>query len=256
MRPRSPFRRPARRRPLRSLGAALVLVVPLIAGSAALATARSAGGTATYLEGIDVSSYQGTIDWAKVAGAGKRFAIVRASGGSLDIDATYAANRTGARAAGLAVGAYHFANPDSVSGDALREAAWFLRYATPARGDLVPALDLERNMDLTTGGLQRWVRTWLGAVEASTGVKPMIYTTPSFWQQQMGDTRAFADAGYTVLWIAHWGVTSPTVPGAGWGGNGWTFWQYSSRGSVPGIAGKVDLDRYRGSALPASLFIP
>ena len=77
----------------------------------------------------------------------------------------------------------------------------------------------------------------------------MIYTSPSFWKKYMGDSRALADAGYRTLWIAHWGVTAPTIPASNWGGRGWTFWQYSNCGTVPGIAGCVDLDRYHGSDL-------
>ncbi len=69
----------------------------------------------------------------------------------------------------------------------------------------------------------------------------------------MGDTTMFADQGYSVLWIAHWGTSSPTLPAANWGGHGWTFWQYTSTGSVAGISGNVDLDRYNGSDLSSCL---
>ena len=62
---------------------------------------------------------------------------------------------------------------------------------------------------------------------------------------------AVADAGYTVLWVAHWNTTSPSVPGSNWGGKSWTFWQYTSDGSVPGISGRVDLNRYRLSSFDA-----
>jgi GH25 family lysozyme M1 (1,4-beta-N-acetylmuramidase) len=62
----------------------------------------------------------------------------------------------------------------------------------------------------------------------------------------MGNTQSFALGGYKTLWIAHWtSASAPSLPAANWGGNGWTFWQYTSDGSVPGISGRVDLDRYR-----------
>ena len=68
----------------------------------------------------------------------------------------------------------------------------------------------------------------------------------------MGDTTWFANNGYEVLWVAHWTTAAdPTVPGGAWGANGWTFWQYTSAGVVPGIAGRVDLNRYNGSDLGA-----
>lgn len=209
------------------------------------------------LDGIDVSYHQGAIDWWQVAAAGKRFAFVRATAGTLTSDTAYATNRYGARAAGLAVGAYHFANPDTAFNDAGNEASWFLRHAAIGSGDMVPVLDLETANGLPPASLTAWAQTWLQQVTAATGVRPIIYTTPTFWSTSMGDTDWFARNGYSVLWIAHWTTASqPTVPAAGWGGNGWSFWQYSSTGFVPGINGAVDLDRFNGSSLPSSLFVP
>ncbi len=103
-------------------------------------------------------------------------------------------------------------------------------------------------------GLQAWVAAFLGEVTAKTGSKPMIYTSPAFWSKYMGDSRALADAGYKTLWIAHWGVTAPTVPAQNWGGHGWTFWQYTSSGAVSGITGRVDLDRFNGADLATQGF--
>jgi GH25 family lysozyme M1 (1,4-beta-N-acetylmuramidase) len=209
------------------------------------------------LEGIDVSEWQGSIDWKRVASDGKAFAIIRASAGTLTADTTYAANRSGAVGAGIPMGAYHYANPDHAPNDAINEANWFLSLAQPASGDLIPALDVEVTNGLSVPEMQAWVGDWLQRVYDVTGVRAMIYTSPNFWATSMGDTHAFADAGYTVLWVAHWtSASQPTVPAANWGGNSWTFWQYSSRGSVRGIKGNVDLDRYNGSSLAPTLFIP
>jgi GH25 family lysozyme M1 (1,4-beta-N-acetylmuramidase) len=209
------------------------------------------------VEGIDVSYHQGSIDWPRVASAGKRFAFVRATAGTLTADSAYAANRAGARAAGLAVGSYHFANPDRATNDALSEAAWFLQKAAVESGDLLPVLDLEVANGLTSTELLAWAQTWLAEVSSATGVRPIIYTTPNFWSSSMANTEWFARNGYPVLWIAHWTTAgSPTVPAANWGGNGWSLWQYSSTGSVPGISGPVDLDRVNGLALPGMLFVP
>ena len=210
-----------------------------------------------YLDGIDVSYHQGTIDWVQVAAAGKRFAFVRATAGTLTADTAYSANRSGARAAGLAVGSYHFANPDSAPNDATNEASWFLGNATIASGDLVPVLDLEVSNGLDPASLSAWAQAWLAQVSAATGVRPIIYTTPNFWSTSMADTDWFARNGYSVLWIANWTTASqPSLPAGAWGGSGWTFWQHSSAGTVPGISGPVDLDRFNGSSLPASLFVP
>jgi lysozyme len=209
-----------------------------------------------FLAGIDVSYHQGAIDWGRVAAAGKAFAIVRASAGTLTSDVAYETNRAGARAAGIAVGAYHFGNPDSAANDALNEARWFVQNATVASGDLVPVLDLEVSNGLGAAALTTWAKTWLSEVESATGVRPLIYTTPTFWSSSMANTDWFARNGYRV-WIAHWtSASQPTVPAGNWADNGWTFWQHSSTGSVPGVSGPVDLDRFNGAALPGSLFVP
>jgi hypothetical protein len=85
----------------------------------------------------------------------------------------------------------------------------------------------------------------------------MVYTSPAGWESRTGDTTAVADAGYTVLWIAHWGVAEPRLPANEWSGNGWTFWQYTSDGSVPGIEGRVDLDWYEsGDFAPVTIPSP
>jgi GH25 family lysozyme M1 (1,4-beta-N-acetylmuramidase) len=208
------------------------------------------------LEGIDVSHWQGAIDWPKVAAAGKKFVIMKATEGTGFVDWMYATNHAGARAAGIPTTAYHFANPGSTSGDAVAEADHFVDVASLTDGDLIPALDLEQSGGLGTTALRNWVASWLAQVTARLGVKPMIYVSPAFWVKYLGDTRYFADAGYKILWIAHWHVSNPTVPAQNWGGHGWTFWQYSNCGSIPGISGCVDLDRYNGTNLEAVTYHP
>jgi GH25 family lysozyme M1 (1,4-beta-N-acetylmuramidase) len=201
------------------------------------------------LEGIDVSHWQNAINWPMVAGSGKKFAIIKATQGTTYLDPLYATNHAGAKAAGLWTGAYHFAEPDATANDAIAEADWFVSKMNLGNGDLIPALDLEQAGGLSVAALQAWVTAFVGRVTARIGIRPMIYTSPSFWSNYMGDTTALADAGYKTLWIAHWGVTTPTVAAKNWGGKGWTFWQYTSSGTVPGISGRVDLDRYNGTDL-------
>jgi GH25 family lysozyme M1 (1,4-beta-N-acetylmuramidase) len=208
------------------------------------------------LEGIDVSHWQEQINWPMVAAAGKKFVIMKATEGTGFVDGMYATNHAGSRAAGIATTAYHFANPDATVGDAVAEANHFVDVAQLADGDLIPALDLEKAGGLGTTALRNWVASWLAQVSARIGVKPMIYVSPAFWVNYLGDTRYFADAGYKILWIAHWGVSNPTVPAQNWGGYGWTFWQYSDCGSVPGISGCVDLDRYNGTNLEPVTYHP
>jgi GH25 family lysozyme M1 (1,4-beta-N-acetylmuramidase) len=213
-------------------------------------------GVAGLVDGIDVSDHQGAIDWLAVAGAGKRFAYVRASAGTLTADTAYAVNRSAGLAAGLAIGSYHFGNPDAAPNDASSEAGWFLQHATIAPGDLVPVLDLEVSNGLDQASLTAWAQAWLTQVTMATGVQPVIYTNASFWSSSMADTDWFAANGYR-LWVASWTTAAePTVPAANWGGQGWTFWQHASTGVVPGISGEVDLDRFTVPALPTSLLVP
>jgi GH25 family lysozyme M1 (1,4-beta-N-acetylmuramidase) len=248
-------RRPARRAGL-LVAAALLLVAPAGPATAAPAppTPRPSAtndATGSVLEGIDVSHWQGTIDWGKVAAAGKTFAIIKATESIDFVDDHYATNHGAAKAKGIWTGAYHFARPSSTSGDAVNEADWFASHIGLGAGDLIPALDLEVSGSLSITALQSWVKSFLDRVTARTGVRPMVYTSPAFWKKYMGDTTAIADAGYKILWVAHWGVSAPIVPASNWGGRGWTFWQYSNCGSVPGISGCVDLDRYNGTDLGA-----
>jgi GH25 family lysozyme M1 (1,4-beta-N-acetylmuramidase) len=198
-------------------------------------------------EGIDVSHWQNTIDWPQVAAAGKRFAFMKASEGTTLADSTYATNRAQAKAVGLYVGAYHFARPDRTPGDAVAEADYFLAMSQLEAGDLVPVLDLEDAGGLAPVELQEWVKAYLGRIYERTGAHGMIYASPTFWRNAMGDSTWFAANGYGMIWVAHWTTAlGPTVPAQNWGGNGWTFWQYTSSGSVPGISGRVDLDRFNG----------
>ena len=203
------------------------------------------------LPGIDVSHWQHTIDWSKVAASGTRFAFLKATDGRTYVDPTYATNRAGAALAGVVVGAYHFARPDHGANDAQIEADHFVDNATPVTGDLLPVLDLETTGGLTPDELTAWMLAWLGEVTLRLGVRPIVYTSPIGWANRTADTTAIADAGYTVLWIAHWGVATPTVPANDWQGNGWTFWQYSDCGHVSGIGGCVDADWFDGATFDA-----
>ena len=97
-----------------------------------------------------------------MAAAGKRFAIMQATDGETYLDPMYATNHAGARAAGLQVTAYHFAEPGSSPDEAIIQADWFVKNAALLPGDLVPALDLEQTGGLSVSYLQAWVGAWLG----------------------------------------------------------------------------------------------
>ncbi|MFN8619552.1 MAG: glycoside hydrolase family 25 protein [Chloroflexota bacterium] len=199
--------------------------------------------------GIDVSHWQGRIDWAKVARSGIDFVIAKATEGTWMLDPTYARNRAEAHRYGIRFSAYHYANPSRKRGDAKREADFFVKHAHLRGRDLVPALDLEEDGGLGSGELRRWTLQFLHRVEQRTGVRPMLYTSPGFWSGEVGDSTSLVRHGFDLLWLSHWGVRRPDVPADRWGRNGWTMWQWTARGRVPGITGFVDRDVYSGPRL-------
>jgi hypothetical protein len=170
---------------------------------------------------------------------------MRATKGNRYRDGRYARNLAGATQHRLVVGAYHFAKPGLAPWDARAEADHFLRVARVAAGDVVPVLDIEETGALSPGQLRGWARAWLERVEARTGVRAMIYSGSHFWQGFMRNTTWFARRGHP-LWVAHWYVGAPRVPGQRWGGKGYAVWQWSATGRIAGIRGDVDRDWLNG----------
>ena len=198
--------------------------------------------------GIDVSHFQGEVDWATVAGAGVAFAFTKATDGVAGVDAKFSENWSGISAAGLVRGAYHFFRPAL---DASAQASHFCETVGALNpGDLPPVLDIEEAM---SQGVDTWdavpadqrvplILTWLQAVEARLGRRPIVYTAPGFAGSKLPNA---AQLGLYPLWVAHYTMhTSPTVPSA-W--SSWAFWQYSGTGSMDGVTGQVDLDRFQGT---------
>ena len=224
------------------------------------ATLSAPAGAATYAKGVDVSHYNGAIDWTQVATASYRFVFAKATEGSTLIDPTYSINRTGGKSLGLRVGAYHFARPAGATdpariANAITQADFLLTVAQPQPGELPPALDLETKGTLSPAALQTWTDAWLAEIQARIGVNAVVYTSPNFWKTAIADSQTVAGGGHR-LWVAHWTTNAaPLVPGTNWGGFGWTFWQWSDCSHVPGFAHCVDGDRYNG-ADPSAVVIP
>jgi len=206
-------------------------------GFGMLARTCAAGATTP---GIDVSYYQGTIDWSRVAAGGYKFAFIRVSDGTTFHDPKFASYWTGSKNAGLIRGAYQFFRPaQSASAQAdLMIAA----VGTLGPGDLPPVIDVEVTQGLGAATIAARIRTWVDRVHAATGVDPIIYTGKYFWRDDVGGPTSFAN---NPLWIAQYTSQCPDLP-APWGS--WAFWQYSESGRIAGISGGgVDLDKFNGS---------
>ncbi len=195
-----------------------------------------AAGATTF--GIDVSYYQGDIDWGAVAGAGVKFAWVRASHSTQFEDPQFPANLSGGRAAGVHIGAYQYFEPQQ---DPIAQAQLLLDMMGPLQpGDLPPMLDVESKDLVPQAQYVEAIRAWLDHVEAATGVAPFIYTGYYYWKDNVGPTDEFVDH---PLVIANYNPTCPLVPDA-W--PTWTVHQYCDCGSVAGIDGPVDVDEFNG----------
>lgn len=217
-------------------------------------TAAPAAQAAQRLPGIDISAWQGAIDWDKVGNSDVRFIIMRVAHG-MELDTRYPEYSAGATAEGIPWTAYMYVTPKRKQGSAVEQADLFIDNAGLGSGNILPVIDVEQTGGLGRTKLQDWVAQWLNRVKNRMGVKPIIYTSPYFWQTALGDTRRFARRGYK-LWIANWGVRRPSVPAGNWAGNGWTFWQWTDCGAVSGIKGCVDKDRFNGSKIGPRYRIP
>jgi lysozyme len=190
------------------------------------------------VEGIDVSYYQGKINWSKVAGTSVKFAFIRASYGSEFEDPRFQENWAGAKSAGIVRGAYQYFRPSQDPKEQAQVMIDLLADDPIGVGDLPAVLDVEQTDGLSSTKLRQRVQVWLDTVEAGTGKRPIVYTA-AFMQDAVGS--GFDDY---ALWAANYTSKCPLMP-SGW--DGWQFWQYSDKGTVAGITGAVDKDRFNGS---------
>jgi lysozyme len=195
------------------------------------------------VHGIDVSKFQGEIDWDAVANSGVKFAWIKATEGGDHADERFQANWTGAKAAGVARGAYHFVywcRPP------LEEMAWFEQNAPVEDDALPPVLDVEAtptsktcHRHLTQDGAIADMQVMLTEMERHYGKRPIIYTTVDFYEAILSDG-AFMD--YPI-----WVRSTKYHPAVRYGTRAWQFWQYQSDGQSPGINGNVDRDVFYGT---------
>ena len=218
----------------------------LKAGAGALGAAAVAGplanrapaGDFMYPWGLDISHWQGTVNWAAMTGAGLQFCIVKATEGTGYRDPQFSRNWSMMRTYWCFRGAYHFARPNL---NAVTQARFFHSTVNPRPGDFQLVLDLEVTGGLGPAALWSWTQAFNAEIRRLTGRSCIVYTSPSFWTSRVGNPTS--NLGMP-LWIAHWGVGRPTVPRA-W--STWSFWQWTSSGAWPGTTGRIDMDTFNGT---------
>jgi lysozyme len=199
----------------------------------------------TWIRGIDVSHFQGAIDWSQVAGDGVVFCFIKATQGTSYVDPCFQQNWASSAASGLWQGAYHFGQ---ASQDPIAQAQHFFNtVGTLGPNTLPPVLDLEILDGMGASETLSWALSFLSETDALFGCATVLYTDPGFWQA-LQNLPGCAVLSSRPLWLADY-AAQPRVP-APW--RAWTFWQYSdgslNGGSpVAGVNGAVDQDWFAGS---------
>lgn len=190
------------------------------------------------VHGIDISHYQGKVDWKMLSQTRQsqfpvRFIFMKATEGGDFADNHFIANFDSARVHGFIRGAYHFYNPKT---DPIRQAEFFKNSVNLEPGDLPPVLDIEKKAK-DMNRLRDDLKIWLQLIEKHYGVKPIIYASYKFKTSYLNDS-VFNSYPY---WIAHYYVDSVRYEGD------WSFWQHHDAGTLPGIDEQVDLNIFNGS---------
>ncbi|MEN8120281.1 MAG: glycoside hydrolase family 25 protein [Bacteroidota bacterium] len=189
--------------------------------------------------GVDISHYQGEIEWGKVKqfknGEKISFIIMRAAIGEDEEDLEFSTNWLNAKKLGITRGAYHYYRPDENS---IKQADNFISIVNLEKGDLPPVLDIEAIPNLQSiKSLKKGLKKWLNKVEKHFGIKPIIYTADSYYKDYLSDTNF---QNY-IFWIANFNrVKQPRF-------KNWKIWQFSESGKLDGINHNVDFNVFKGS---------
>jgi lysozyme len=191
-----------------------------------------------YTPGVDVSRYQGEIDWKKVAAAGYKFAAIRATVGDFYTDPRFYTNWTNAKKAGFLVVAYHVVVPYNYGDKQIH------RYKDVLDGrenDLPVVLDIERHDNMSDAAVTHCIKDCIADVVLHFKRKPLIYTARYFWKDHVLPSSDWAKYD---LWVASYTTGAPIMP-PGW--TTWKIWQYSGTGKVPGVSGDCDVNWFQGT---------
>lgn len=193
------------------------------------------------VHGVDVSRWQGDIDWQRLRSQGANFAYIKATDGGDHLDPMFRTNWRGARAAGLKTGAYHFFYWCRAASE---QADWFIRNVPRVEGALPPVIDVEWNGQSrcrkrpSPERVREKMQVFMDRLEAHYGQRPVIYTAPDFYKDNLRG--AFKDYPFWLRAVAQ-------HPSKVYPGRKWVFWQYSGSGLSHGVRGKIDLNAFHGS---------
>lgn len=220
----------------------LLLFVPLLCAKSGQRAYNITMPKRYKVHGIDVSRYQGDIDWNNIETMNKNkknkvkisFAFIKATEGRTVIDPNFKSNWEKIEKTNIIRGAYHYFIPTR---NAAEQAENFIANVKLKKGDLPPVLDVEQLGNQGDAKLRENVKIWLDIVEKHYGVKPIIYSSIGFYEKHLkgGELKKYP------LWIAHYYEKKLTTK------DKWIFWQHSDKGEIPGIKEKVDFNVFNGS---------
>ena len=190
-----------------------------------------------YINGADVSEYQGVINWKKLKIDKKdfNFVFIRSTAGKNHRDRYFTYNWKQAKKNNIIRGAYHYYRPNENS---KLQAENFIKNVKLSSGDLPPVLDIENTSSVQSiSSLKKGILSWLKIVEDHYGVKPIIYSSASYYKSFLAQ-----EFGRYELWVANYNIVKTPI---NW--QKWLFWQYSDKERVLGIVGPVDLNVFNGS---------
>ncbi|MDI7864489.1 glycosyl hydrolase [Rhizobiaceae bacterium n13] len=193
------------------------------------------------VHGVDVSRWQGEIDWARLRTQGANFAYIKATDGGDHLDPMFKTNWRRAKEAGLKRGAYHFFYWCRTAGE---QADWFIRNVPRDPDALPPVIDVEYNGEssckrrVSRANVLEKMQVFMDKLERHYGQRPVIYTAPDFYRDNLRGE--FPNHPFWLRAVA-------AHPSKVYPGRKWIFWQYSGSGLSHGVKGKIDLNVFHGS---------
>ncbi|GLS40778.1 lysozyme [Mesorhizobium tianshanense] len=192
------------------------------------------------VHGVDVSRWQGNVNWNKLRAQGANFAYIKATDGGDHLDPMFRKNWRNADAAGLKRGAYHFFYWCRIASE---QADWFIRNVPRVEGALPPVIDVEWNGESrckrrpSRQKVLEKMQVFMDRLERHYGQRPIIYTAPDFYRDNLRG--AFPDYPFWLRAVAR-------HPSKVYPGRKWVFWQYSGSGLSHGVKGRIDLNVFNG----------